>query len=48
MGDDPTHQEGVAKIPPQGDPQDHMESNLEREGWGVDIPPPLEEIMSDL
>ena len=39
MGDDPTHQEGVERIPPQGGLQADREATLERELWRVDIPP---------
>ena len=38
-GDDPTHWEGVGRIPTQGDPQADGESTLAREVWSVDIPP---------
>ena len=39
MGHDPTHREGVGRIPPQGGPQADMEDTLDREGRRVDIPP---------
>ena len=39
MGDDPTHWEGVGKIPPQGGSKPDGESNLSREGQRVDISP---------
>ena len=39
MGDDPTHWEGVGRIPPQGGPQADGEAALAGEGQCVDINP---------
>ena len=39
MVNDPIHQEGVGRIPPQGGLQADRKVNLEREGRSVDIPP---------
>ena len=39
MVDDPTHLEGVGRIPPQGGPQNDGEETSVREGRSVDIPP---------
>ena len=39
VGNDPTHWEGVGRIPPQGGLQDDWEATLVREGRHVEIPP---------
>ena len=44
--DDPTHWEGVGRIPPQGVPQADREATSAREGRRVDTPP-LEDAMAE-
>ena len=39
MGDDPMHQDGVRRIPPQGEPQADGEATSAKEGRRVEIPP---------